>query len=93
MGTEVTWAAVGLLAVTNMATWLKIIYDNRKNNGKGNPRNKNHYPIIMENRTRSMLNKQAIDAICKTINGFKLDNKEDHQSIFEKLDYLIKKVK
>ena len=88
----VTWAAVGLAAVANVATWLKIIYD-KKSNGKGNGNNKSHYPIIMENRTRGLLNKQAIDAICKTINGMKGDNERDHQAIFKKLDNLIEKVK
>jgi len=89
---EVTWAAVGLATVANVATWLKIIYD-KKSNGKGNGNNKNHYPIIMENRERSKLNKQAIDAMCKTINGMKEDNKEDHKTIFKKLDRLFEKVK
>jgi hypothetical protein len=90
---EVTWAAVGLLAVTNVATWLKIIYDNKKSNGKGNGNNKNHYLIIMENKTRSLMNKQAIDAICKTINGMKEENKEDHKAIFSKMDRIFEQIK
>ncbi len=86
---EVTWAAVGLAVVANAATWLKIIYDNKKkDNGKNN-----HYPIIMKNETRGLLNKQAIDAICKTINNMKEENKEDHKTIFSKLDRLFEKVK
>jgi len=89
------WAAVGMAAVANMAVWLKIIYDKKKNNGNDNSNNskKDHYPIIMENRTRSKLNKQAIDAMCKTINGMKEENKEDHKTIFNKLDKLFEKVK
>lgn len=65
----------------------------KKNNGKGNSNNKNHYHMIMENRTRSLLNKQAIDAVCNTINGMKRDNKDDHKRIFDKLDKLYEKVK
>jgi len=86
------WAAVGMAAVANTAVWLKIIYDKRNNN-KGDSGNNNHFPIIMENKTRSLLNKQAIDAACKVINGMKKENKEDHKTIFEKLDRLIEKVK
>jgi hypothetical protein len=85
---EVTWAAVGLLAVSNMASWLKIIYDNKKGNGKNN-----YYHTIMKNETRGLLNKQVIDAMCKTINGMKEENKEDHKTIFNKLDKLFEKVK
>jgi len=90
---EATWAAVGLLAVTNMATWLKIIYDNRKNNNPGKGNKNNHYPIIMENRTRGLMNKQAVDAVCKTINGMKGENKEDHKVIFQKLDKVFERIK
>jgi uncharacterized membrane protein YuzA (DUF378 family) len=34
MNTELTWSAVGLAAVANVATWLKIIYDHKQANGK-----------------------------------------------------------
>ncbi|MFW6132218.1 MAG: hypothetical protein ACOC5F_06450 [Candidatus Aminicenantaceae bacterium] len=90
---EVTgWTAVGMAAVANMAVWLKIIYDRKKENGKGNNKN-NHYPIIMENKTRSLMNKQAIDAVCKNINNMKEDNQREHDVISQKLDKLFEKVK
>jgi len=87
------WAAVGMAAVANTAVWLKIVYDRRNNNKGDSGNNNNHYPIIMENRTRGLLNKQAIDAVCKAINGMREDHKEDYNKITEKLDNLIEKMK
>ena len=58
---------------------------------KSNPGN--NYPTIMENKTRSLMNKQAIDAVCKNINGMKEDNKEDHKIIFNKLDKVFERIK
>jgi len=69
------------------------IISKKRNNGKGNSNNKNHYHMIVENRTRSLLNKQAIDAACKMINGMKEENRDDHKRIFDKLDKLYEKVK
>jgi len=67
------------------------IISKKKNNGKGNSNNKNHYHMIVENRTRSLLNKQAIDAVCKSLDGMKEENRDDHKRIFDKLDKLIEK--
>ena len=65
----------------------------KKNNGKDNGNSTSYYREIMENKTRSLINKQAIDAMCKTINGMKEENREDHKTIFNKLDRLFEKVK
>ena len=68
----------------------------KKNNGKGNGNNgflRGYYREITENTTRSKLNEQAINAMCKTINGMKEENREDHKTIFSKLDGLFEKVK
>lgn len=36
MSESVTWAAVGMAAVSNMGLWLKIVMDKKKANGKSN---------------------------------------------------------
>jgi len=68
------------------------IISKKKNNGKGNSNNKNHYHMIVENRTRSLLNKQAIDAVCKSLDDMRKDNSREHERIFDKLDEMSKRI-
>jgi len=84
------YVSIGLIVAFIAIDKAFILISKRKNNG--NPY-KNHYPIIMENKARILLNKQAIDSICKIMDGIREENREDHQLIFNKLDKLWEKVK
>ena len=84
------------LAFVALDKAMSIISKKRNSNGKGTHNNtflRSNYREVTENTTRSKLNKQAIDSICKTINGMKEENKEDHKTIFNKLDKLVEKMK
>ncbi len=80
MNEPVTWTAVAMAAVANMATWLKIIYDRRNN--KVNSYN---------NKIKITQLESAIETLKKELDTIRAENREDHRLIFEKIERLIEK--
>ncbi len=91
-GSGVTWTAVGMAVVSNVTVWLKIVYDNRKNNGKNGRINGSVYKYINENTTRSKLNEQKIENISSNMEKMDERNEKDHEKISNKLDKIIGKL-
>lgn len=81
MNEPVTWTAVAMAAVANMATWLKIVYDKR--NSKANNYN---------NKIKITQLETAIEALKKELDTMRIENREDHRLIFEKIERLLEKL-
>lgn len=84
MAEPVTWAAVGMAAVSNMATWLVIL---KGRNGKKTLNSKNDKLCTDHEKRLTIIetNEKNRDESFKT---FVKENREDHQRIFQKLEEL-----
>jgi hypothetical protein len=82
MAEPVTWAAVGMAAVSNMATWLVII---RGRNGSRKTNGALAKPCVDHEKRLTIVetNEKNRD---KSMDAFMKENREDHQRIFEKLE-------
>lgn len=84
MTEPITWAAVGMAAVANMATWL-IILRGRSNSKGPKPENKK---LCGDHETRLVVIETNEKNREKSIDMFMKENREDHQKIFDKLEQL-----
>jgi hypothetical protein len=84
MSEPVTWAAVGMAAVSNMATWLVIL---KSRNERKAPNGKNDKQCVDHEKRLIVVetNEKNRD---KSIEKFMQENREDHQRIFKKLEEL-----
>jgi hypothetical protein len=84
MSEPVTWAAVGMAAVSNMATWLVIL---KGKNGSKRAIGRNDKPCVDHEKRLTIVetNEKNRD---KSIEKFMQENREDHQKFYAKLEEL-----
>ena len=78
------WAAVGMAAVSNMATWLIIL---KGKNGNKKLNSKNEKPCQDHEKRLTVIETNEKNRE-KAIEKFMQENREDHQRIFQKLEEL-----
>jgi hypothetical protein len=84
MSEPITWAAVGMAAVSNAATWL-IIWRGKNGSKRPNGENKKMCGDHANRLTIVETNEKNRE---KSIDTFIRENREDHQKIFQKLETL-----
>jgi hypothetical protein len=82
MSEPITWAAVGMAAVSNMAVWLKIIHDKKNNSKNANPK------MCIDHEKRITKTEAEMKGLTDNLALIRSENREDHQKIFNKLEEL-----
>ena len=83
MSEPITWAAVGMAAVSNMATWLVII-KGRRENGKGNGQRPGTARVCVERGEKIAVMKNRQDNFEEDVREIKQDVKDIKQAVTHK---------
>lgn len=91
MGEPITWIGIAALTVSNIGIWIDKIAGARKRNGRKGTNKKlceDHTKKIDEHGTAISKLETHRENMDDKIDLWRKENREDHQSIFGKLDKL-----
>jgi sugar phosphate isomerase/epimerase len=91
MGEPITWIGIAALTVSNIGIWIDKLAGARRRNGKNGANKKlceDHTAKLDEHGTAITELKTHRENMDEKIDLWRKENREDHKSIFDKLDGL-----